>query len=169
MVPAEHWIETLGLVAHPEGGFFRETYRSAVTIEAGALPGHFGGPRAIATAIYYLLKGDQRSVLHRLRADEVWHFYFGSSLTLHLIHPGGRASRAHVGPGRGEQEFQTIVPAGCWFGAEVDNRQGYTLAGCTVAPGFSIDDFELGSRSRLLAEYPEHRALIERLTRQGPD
>lgn len=146
---AAYWIETLGLRPHPEGGYFRETYRSP-----------------FSTAIYFLLPGDQVSAVHRIRSDELWHFHAGSALTLSVIHSSGRLEEIALGPraDRGER-LQAAVPAGCWFGASVDDRASYALVGCTVAPPFEFRDFELGDRARLLAEYPQHRDLIERLTR----
>ncbi len=151
-----YWIETLGLRAHPEGGYFRETYRSSARV----------GARAVSTAIYYLLPCDQVGALHRIASDELWHFYTGASLTLHLIHVSGRLEQLRLGPRAAHGEsFQAAVPAGTWFGATVDDPVSYALVGCTVAPGFEYVDFERGERARLLAEYPQHRALIERLTR----
>jgi len=163
---ADYWIEALGLVAHPEGGFFCESYRSREVIAADALPARFGGPRPAATAIYFLLRGSQHSALHRLRADEVWHHYAGSSLTLHQILPEGRLIQVRLErPDVGGGVPQVVVPAGCWFGATVDDPQSYALVGCTVAPGFSVEDFELGDRAALIGQYPQHEALILRLTR----
>jgi predicted cupin superfamily sugar epimerase len=163
---AQYWIDTLRLVPHAEGGFFSESYRSADVIAADALPARFGGARPASTAIYFLLTGSEYSALHRLRADEVWHHYAGSSLTLHRILPGGGLSQARLGrPDVGGGVPQIVVPAGCWFGATVDDARGYALVGCTVAPGFSAEDFELGERARLILEYPQHEALIVRLTR----
>ena len=163
---AADWIQTLDLAPHPEGGYFRETYRSAETIEASHLPARFGGPRAHSTAIYFLLPCDQVSTLHRIKSDEVWHFYTGSVLTLTLIHPNGRLEAVRLGPDpeRGEA-FQAIVPAGCWYGAAVDDRSTYALVGGTVSPGFDFADFELADRAALLARFPQHREAIRRLTR----
>ncbi len=163
---ADYWIATLQLRAHPEGGHFTETYRSADVIPASGLPARFGGGRPCATAIYFLLKDREVSAFHRLRADEVWHHYAGCSLTLHIIDAGGALHERRLGPeaARGEA-FQVTVPAGCWFGASVDDPQSYSLAGCTVAPGFAYEDFELGARHSLIEHYPQHRQLIERLTR----
>jgi uncharacterized protein len=157
---AGDWIRLLALDAHPEGGYYRETYRSAETISTA------GGSRAISTAIYFLLPGDQVSALHRIRSDEVWHFYAGSALTLFVLHPDGRPERARLGPDAAAGErFQMLVPSGCWYGAAVDDPASWALVGGTVAPGFDFADFELGGRAALTREFPQHRAVIERLTR----
>jgi hypothetical protein len=163
---AAYWIETLGLVAHPEGGFYRESYRSGESLEAAHLPARFGGRRACSTAIYFLLCGDQVSRLHRIKSDEVWHFYAGGAVTLVMIHPDGRLQERRLGadPERAES-FQAIVPAGCWYGASVDHRTSYALLGGTVAPGFEFADFELGDRAALVASFPQHRDVIVRLAR----
>lgn len=163
---ADEWIERLGLVRHPEGGWFRQTYRSADTLRAEALPSRFGGaPHPASTAIYFLLRDGEFSALHRLAADEVWHFYRGVPVTLHLIAPDGAASHVELG----DRQFQAVVPAGCWFGATLDEAgprdARFALVGCTVAPGFIFDDFEMADRARLLAQFPQHRELIVRLTR----
>ncbi|MCC6349057.1 MAG: cupin domain-containing protein [Candidatus Eisenbacteria bacterium] len=159
---AEFWVRTLDLVPHPEGGVFRETYRSAET--AGGLPDRFAGPRSIATAIHYLLRAGERSRLHRLRADELWLFHDGGPLHLHLLGPGGHR-RIVLGrdAARGEA-LQGLVPAGCWFGAELAASADFALVSCTCAPGFEYGDFEPGRRAPLLAEFPNERAVIERLT-----
>jgi len=165
-VTAAYWIDKLGLAPHPEGGFYRETYRSREAVDAHHLPARFGGPRAHSTAIYFLLPGDQVSMLHRIKSDEVWHFYAGGALTLTMMHPDGRLEERRLGPDpeRGET-FQAVVPAGCWYGAAVGDRGGYALVGGTVAPGFDFADFELGDRATLLATFPRHRETILRLTR----
>ncbi|MBI3635135.1 MAG: cupin domain-containing protein [Candidatus Rokubacteria bacterium] len=155
-------VRLLELRPHPEGGFFRETYRARETVPA------FGGTRSLSTAIYFLLPGTDVSRLHRIKSDEVWHFYAGAAVTLSMIHADGRLTEATLGArvGAGER-FQAIVPAGCWYGAVVSDPGGYALLGGTVAPGFDFADFELGERARLLADYPQHQALIERLTRRS--
>jgi hypothetical protein len=158
------WIERLRLVAHPEGGFYRETYRAPGRIPEGGAPG-FPAGRAYATAIYYLLSAGEVSRLHRLRSDEVFHHYAGAALVLHVLHVDGRAEPLAIGgdPDRGQMP-QAIVPAGAWFGATVEEGGSFALVGCTVAPGFDDADFELADRATLLARFPEHRSLIERLT-----
>jgi hypothetical protein len=166
---ADYWIAALDLRPHPEGGFFRETYRAAEVIAAEHLHGRFGGPRPVATAIYYLVTDANPSTLHRLRADEIWHHYAGSSVTLHQIDADGRLIETRLGPldGLGAAP-QVVVPAGHWFGATVDDDRSCTLVGCTVSPGFTSDDFELGERASLVRQFPQHEQLIRRLTSPSP-
>jgi len=167
MDTAAYWIDRLGLEKHPEGGFFRETYRSEEAVDGPALPDRFGGSRAFCTAIYFLLEGSDFSALHRIRSDEIWHFYAGAPLTVHVIAPDGDHSTAVLGRGpEAGETFQAVVKAGCWFGALVGGTTSYSLVGCTVAPGFAFEDFELANRHELLVRYPQHRVLIERLTRE---
>lgn len=163
---AAELIQALELQPHPEGGWYRETYRAAEILPPSGLPARFDGPRAVATAIYFLLTADSFSALHRIRSDELWHFYAGSTLSLHLLTPAGEHRLLNLGAdvARGET-FQAAVPAGCWFGAEVTEPGGFALVGCTVAPGFDFADFELGERAALFSSFPAHRALIARLTR----
>lgn len=160
------YIKALDLKPHPEGGWYREVYRSDETVVAEALPERYGNDRPIATAIYFLLTSESFSALHRLKSDEQWHFYAGSPLTVHVIEPDGRPRLIRLGPeiDRGET-FQATVPGGCWFGATVEQPESFALVGCTVAPGFDFGDFELGRRDELVRKYPEHRELIERLCR----
>ena len=161
---ADGWIAALGLVPHPEGGYYRETYGSADLIGPEGLPARFSGRRRASTAIYFLLRGSQHSALHRLRADEIWHHYAGSSLTLHQIRPDGGILQARLGKLAGTDGApQVLVPAGCWFGATVDDPDSYALVGCTVSPGFVVEDFELGDTAALVAEFPQHEQLIRRL------
>ena len=164
---ARYWIEKLQLDPHPEGGCFRQMYRSEVVISREALPAGFSGSRAASTAIYFLLDGKNFSAFHRLRSDEVWHFYAGEPLLVHVIDPGGEYFRIHLGhePEAG-QVLQAVVRAGCWFASHVADWKSFALVGCTVAPGFDFEDFEMGKREELAARYPQHRELIERLTRR---
>ena len=162
---AAYWIDALGLKPHPEGGYYRESYRARGAIPAKGLPPSFRGPRSFSTAIYFLLEGSRRSMLHRIRSDELWHFYRGTAVVLHIINAKGRYSQVRLGPNPGKGEvLQAVVPAGCWFGAKPANRRSYGLVGCTVAPGFDFRDFELGNRTSLIRRYPQHRRVIEELT-----
>ena len=163
---AQYWIDKLKLIPHPEGGYYRETYRSELSIAREALPPQFTGARLVSTAIYFLLAGANFSAFHRLRSDELWHFYAGSPIDVHVIEPDGEYSEIQLGgdPHAGEV-FQAVVKAGRWFASQVRDAKAFALAGCTVAPGFDFADFELGKRSDLVKLYPQHRNLIERLTR----
>jgi len=163
---AKYWIEKLQLEAHPEGGYFRQTYRADAVIAREALPAGFAGARAVSTAIYFLLEGQNFSAFHRLRSDEVWHFYAGETLIVHVIDPAGKYSSILLGndPDAG-QVLQAVVRAGCWFASHVADWKSFAVVGCTVAPGFDFEDFEMGTRKELVREYPQHREVIERLTR----
>ena len=166
MNDAQDWIECLRLQPHPEGGWFRETYRSPETIARPHLPQRFTGDRSFSTAIYFLLQGDDFSALHRIKSDELWHFYAGDSLTVTVIAPDGELSRIHLGTDLSAgQTPQAVVRAGCLFGSHVLKTSAFALVGCTVAPGFDFADFELPSRAELLTAYPQHREVIKRLTR----
>ncbi|MDD3294807.1 MAG: cupin domain-containing protein [Geobacteraceae bacterium] len=164
---AKYWIDRLGLVRHPEGVFYRETYRSEEMITAAALAARYGeGERAFSTAICFLLEGDDFSALHRLRSDELWHFYTGEPLYVHELDENGGYVRHQLG-GAGEEGgmFQLVIKAGRWFGASLRNCGSFALVGCTVAPGFDFRDFEMGDRSKLLKRFPERETLIRQLTR----
>jgi uncharacterized protein len=153
---AERLIRTLGLQPHPEGGFYREMFRSEINVAAS------NAPRSALTSIYYLLSRDDFSAFHRLTSDEIWHYYGGSAIAIETIDGDGEHREIILGTG---DRWQAAMPAGVWFGASVCDPQGYALIGCDVAPGFDFADFEMGVRDRLIAEFPQHRAAIERLTR----
>jgi len=166
MTGAQAWIDRLALRRHPEGGWFRETYRSDEAVSRAALPPRFSGDRAFSTAIYFLLDGEDFSALHRIEQDEVFHFYDGGGLTLHRIVPNGEYSTVRLGRNLAAGELpQAVVKAGCVFGATVTQPSSFALVGCTVAPGFDFADFALPGRDELCRQFPEHRQLIERLTR----
>lgn len=160
------WIRRLRLEPHPEGGWFRETYRASESVPSTALPPRYAGARAMATAIYYLLPADGFSAFHCVASDETWHHYAGGTVRLHIIDEDGTLTERGVGLGEGvDVEPQQTVPAGSWFAAEVEADAEFALVGCTVAPGFDFADFELAESETLARKYPAHRALIERLTR----
>lgn len=164
--PATYWVEKYQMQAHPEGGYFVETYRSPEKIPYAALPDRFVGERAFSTAIYFLLEGHHISALHRIQADELWHFYAGDALEVFVIHPQSGALeviRLGADPEAGEV-FQAVVPAGTWFGSCPAPGAAYSLVGCTVAPGFDFADFEMAEKDSLLAQYPQHREVIGCLT-----
>ena len=163
---AKAWIERLQLEAHPEGGYFRQTYKAELILPKTALPAAFSGARAASTAIYFLLEGTNFSAFHRLQSDEMWHFYAGQPLLVHVIAADGSYSSILLGsdPDKG-QILQAVVKAGCWFAPHVADWKSYALVGCTVAPGFDFNDFEKGTREELVKKYPQHEEIITKLTR----
>jgi predicted cupin superfamily sugar epimerase len=158
-------IDRLELTPHPEGGYFRETYRASESVAAGALPRRFNGERSISTAIYFLLEAGQCSHLHRIRSDEVWHFYAGDPLIVVEIDAAGSLKTTRLGGDLAAGAvYQHVVPAGVWFGASPAEGSRFALVGCTVAPGFDFADFQLADRETLLNEYPRHQGWIRQLT-----
>jgi predicted cupin superfamily sugar epimerase len=161
---AEELVAALGLLPHPEGGHYRETFRAPAL--PFALPGR--GARAASTAIYYLLGHGDFSAFHRVQSDEVWHHYAGVALELFLL-GGTRAGLPpeviRLGPNVLAGEVpQAVVPAGVLQAAR-PSGPGFSLCGCTVAPGFDFSDFEISNRDTLLSTFPSSRALILSLTR----
>ncbi len=154
-------IAALGLTPHPEGGFFRETFRAPAVVERRS----GGAARSASTAIYFLLRAGDFSAFHTVESEEVWHYYLGASLELHTISGAGRHERVELGPAilQGEQP-QWTVPANTLQAARVIG-DGFGLFGCTVAPGFDFADFYLPERAELLARFPELRSVIEPFTR----
>ncbi len=159
-------ISGLELEPHPEGGYFRETYRSSEEIDEIGLGPKYTGKRNFSTCIYFLLTSHDFSAFHRIKQDEIWHFYDGSPLRLHVITPAGDYSEYLIGRVLDQGQVpQFVVPGGCWFAAEVMNQNSYSLVGCTVSPGFDFKDFELISRKELLGMFPEQAKIIARMTR----
>jgi len=165
MKSAEYWIAKLGLVSHKEGGYFTESYRSDESYSSACLPSRFGGDRSFGTAIYFLLKEKGFSAFHRLQSDETWHFYTGLPIEIFVLNAAGDLVHYFLGsnPEAGEV-FQLTVLRGQWFASRLSGQKGYGLAGCTVAPGFDFNDFELAERKKLAAEFPRHSQLIHELT-----
>jgi predicted cupin superfamily sugar epimerase len=155
-------IRRFDLQPHPEGGFFRETYRCAGSVRRadGSTPA-----RSASTAIYYLLCDGAHSAWHRIKSDEVWHFYAGAPLNVHVLDAAGALITHRLGNPltHSNAVFQAVVPAGLWFAAECADPATFALVGCTVAPGFEFSEFELANVDALKAQSPRHAALIERL------
>lgn len=150
-------IKRFKLKKHPEGGYFRETYRAKGKMA--------GSGKNYSTAIYFLLPAGEKSRLHRIKSDELWHFYAGGPLAISQIFPDGRTTKAVLGQNMAAaRKPQHVVPAGCWFGAYPQKGAKYSFVGCTVSPGFEFADFELGQRAALLKKFPRAAALIKKLT-----
>ena len=162
---ARQLVETLRLAPHPEGGFFRETYRAPLQLAGQALAPTFSGARDAATAIYYLLAAGDRSRFHRIRSDEVWHFYLGDPLQVIELTEAGTAQVTTLGIDfAAGQAPQHVVPAGRWFGACPAPGSSFSLVGCTVAPGFDFADFEMATADALTKAFPQAQDWIMRLT-----
>ena len=168
MLTAQQVVALLGLAPLPEeGGHFRETYRADEPIAREALPARYTGPRPHGSAIYYLLRADTFSTLHRLRSDEIYHFYLGQPVEMLLLYPDGRDETLLLGPDiTAGQRVQVVVPRGVWQGSRLAQPapEGFALLGTTMAPAYDQADFELGKRESLLAGYPARAELIRALT-----
>ncbi|MCF8229353.1 MAG: cupin domain-containing protein [Bacteroidales bacterium] len=161
---AQHWIDKLEMQKHPEGGYFKEVYRSEETIDRLSLNERYGGDRNYATAIYFLIAGEDFSGFHKLNSDEIWHFYEGKSLIIHMISQDGKLTQKKLGHDweSGEQPM-VVIPRHSWFAGEMIDKKAYTLFGCTVAPGFDFKDFILADKAKLSQQFPQHEKLIGRL------
>lgn len=167
---AEEIIRTLNLAPHPEeGGFYRETYRSPESIPHAALPSRYPSPRSCGTAIYYLLTRSGFSELHRLRTDEVFHFYLGHPVEMLLLNPDGTSEILVLGNNLAERHApQATVRAGTWFGSRVMPGGEFALLGTSMAPGFEFADYERGNAPELIRRYPDREAEILALSRSDP-
>jgi hypothetical protein len=163
---AEYWINKLQLIKHPEGGYYREVYRSHEFVHKKNLPDRYSSFRSFSTSIYFLLESHEFSAFHRLKSDEIWHFYEGAAINVLMIFPNGEFKRIEMGrEAETNDVYQALIPKGCWFAAHVNEEDTFSLVGCTVAPGFDFEDFELGKRDDLLKLFPQHRDLIARFTK----
>lgn len=158
-------IHYFDLQKHPEGGYFKEVYRSEGEILSENLDTNFIGNRNYCTSIYFLLTSDKFSAFHKINQDEIWHFYKGSSLKLHMISPDGNYSFVIIGDDfKNDEKFQFTVPAHFYFAAEVIKKEAFSFVGCTVSPGFDFRDFVLPTCKDLLRKFPKHSEVIKKLT-----
>ncbi|UZR94908.1 cupin domain-containing protein [Chondrinema litorale] len=162
---ATYWIDQLNMERHPEGGYYKETYRCNELYKEAHLPLKYKSDRVFSTGIYFLLESNDFSSLHRITSDEMWHFYAGSSLTVYAFNQHDYFEIKLGSDFEKGQVFQAVVPGGYWFGAKVNEANSYALVGCTVAPGFDFEDFELAKQADLLQEYPQYKKVITKLTR----
>lgn len=163
MDTAEYWIKKLDLKPHPEGGFYKETYRSIYEIEKKRLPKGYPDNRKLSTCIFYLLRSGEISKFHRLRSDEIWFYHKGSALKVIILDKEGKKHVHFLGSNSEKPEqFQLFIPAGVIFAAEVTEPESYSIFSCVVTPGFEFDDFELFDKNDLIQAYPKHYNLIEK-------
>lgn len=165
MLSADDIIEKLNLKPLPlEGGYYRETYRSAEKLPGGAWPDRFKDDKSLGTAIYYFLTADTRSVLHRLPADEIYHFYLGDPVRMLLLYPDGKGETIILGPDiESGQHLQFVVPRGVWQGSYLPEGGRSALMGTTMSPGFDFSDYEPAKREILMESHPKFHNLIEKL------
>jgi len=165
MKDAAFYINHLKLQPHPEGGYYKETYRSKGVIPASVLK-DFNDDRNYSTAIYYLLKQGDFSVFHKIKSDECWHYYAGDVLLVHVLYNNGKYECIKLGRAIDKNEMlHFVVPANTWFAAECNEGSSFVLAGCTVAPGFDFADFKMADKERLLSEFPSCHKLILKLSK----
>ena len=167
MLTADHIRALLHLEPHPlEGGFFVETWRARRSVAAADFDPTAAGDRAAGTAIYYLLTAESFSTMHRLRWDEVFHFYLGDPVELLLLGPGDEGRIATLGADLAAgMRPQVVVPAGIWQGARLADGGRVALLGTTMAPGFDAADFEVGESAALMARWPAYHGAIAARTR----
>lgn len=159
-------ISQLNLLPHPEGGWYSEVYRSDEILQTDSLPGRYKSAHCFSTSIYFMLEKDDFSAFHRISSDETWHFYMGSPVLIHCIHPDGSCSKIELGNNLSAgQVLQYTIRRNCWFAAKNMDVYSFSLFGCTVAPGFEFSDFELGQKQTLCSLFPQHGAAISELTR----
>lgn len=157
---AAYWIHQLDLLPHPEGGYYRETFRSGISVHKSSDT----AAKQACTSIYYLLEGDDYSGFHRIASDEVWYFHKGAPLHIHAIDPDGNYI-LHELSDTPTGNLSVVIPAGQWFAAELPGKAGFVLVSCAVAPGFDFAEFELAETGKLSAEYPQHAGVISKLCR----
>ena len=165
MLTPQQLIQRYNLHPHPEGGWYKEVYRSKEYIEAKALPGRYNGNRRYCTAIYFLLEKGEISAFHRIKSDECWHFYAGDPMQVFVIERDGTLGIIELGSDvENGQLFQYVVPANTWFASRPSPGSAYSFVGCTVAPGFEFADLDLADADVLSRQYPEHEQLIRELS-----
>ncbi len=158
-------IQKLGLKEHPEGGLYREIYRSPGSIGIDSLPAEYDRDHCYGTSIYFMLRPGECSKLHRLRTDELWHFYEGSPLNVIIFQHDVPLKNIILGPDiYNGQNYQGIIEKGAWFGAYQADPHRHSLIGCTMAPGFEFADFEIAGREKLIREFPDYSDIIIKLT-----
>ena len=155
---ADYWIKELGLIAHPEGGYYKEIYRNDQVIRV------FDEERNLATSIYFLIKENHKSHFHQLESDELWYFHAGTAAIVHILENGTYRKEVLGSDITNGESLQILLPAKCIFAAEVKDKTSYCLMGCMVNPGFDFKDFRLVGAEELLMYYPEQAEIINEFT-----
>jgi len=157
---AAYWIQHLDLGPHPEGGYYKEVFRSKQQVVRSGTD----EMKQACTSIYYLLEGADYSGFHRIASDELWYFHKGEPLLIHIIDENGGYSSIELSD-KSSGVLSAVVEAGLWFASEIPSRNGFTLVSCAVAPGFEFSEFEMANKQALMLLYPQHAGLFDRLCR----
>lgn len=167
MTRVDEIIKSLNLLPHPEGGYYKETYRSVGNITPDSLDKRYTEKRSYSTCIYFLLTSNNFSAFHKIKQDEIWHFHEGSPIQLHTISEEGIHQEYYIGNNFvAGQEPQLVVKGNHWFAASVTEKKSFALVSCTVSPGFDFNDFVLASKDELANKFPQHKKLIENYTQK---
>lgn len=164
MKKASDWINKLDLRKHPEGGWYRELFRSGKNIPSSVLP-EYKAERCFYTSIYYLLEENDFSSFHCLRSDEIWYHHCGGSVEIYTLNKKSGLQKFLLGGNKKEAQLQVLIPAGCWFAAQVVPCGEYALTGCLVSPGFEFEDFLMEKAETLLKVFPGQEKIIRRFCR----
>ncbi|MFN0050320.1 MAG: cupin domain-containing protein [Cytophagales bacterium] len=165
MKSAEEWIKDLELKPHPEGGFYKEMYRSDEKTQQEHLPERYSGDRNFATSIYFLLRSEDISAFHKIQSDELWYFHAGETVEIHILHKTGLITQKLGSKTEEGEHLQALIPRQHWFAAKVLVPNSFILVSCVVAPAFDFTDFELANRKTLIDEYPDFAELIVKFTK----
>ncbi|HEX7847137.1 MAG TPA: cupin domain-containing protein [Chitinophagaceae bacterium] len=164
MLTPRQLIQRFYLQPHPEGGWYKEVYRSREFISSKALPARYSGDRNFCTFIYFLLEQGEFSAFHLIKSDECWHFYAGDPMQVYILENDGELTVIELGNDIEKgQVFQYVVPANHWFASRPSPGSSFSFVGCTVAPGFEFADFELADATNLSKQFPKHAGLIRQL------
>jgi uncharacterized protein len=157
---AAYWIQHLNLQPHPEGGYYKEVFRSKQSVLRA------GGDelKQACTSIYYLLEGTDYSGFHRIASDELWYFHKGGPLLIHIVDEQGVYSSIELSD-TSSGVLSAVVEAGLWFASEIRSGNGFALVSCAVAPGFEFSEFEMAEKQAMMLLYPQHEELFGRLCR----
>ena len=163
---AKYYLDKYQMIQHPEGGYYKEVYRSGEILNADMLSGRYNGKRNISTMIYFLLEGEQISLFHKLNSDEIWNHIDGGAVKIYLLDQSGKLSEIVIGKKTDSGTMlHSVIREGTWFAAELEDKESFVLVTCTVSPGFEFEDFILGNREELLEKYPQHSSKILKFTK----
>ncbi|MBK0383318.1 cupin domain-containing protein [Pedobacter sp. SD-b] len=158
MKTAKYFINKLGLKPHPEGGFYKETYRAKEEIV-----NIYGNKRNVSTAIFFLLADQNKSHFHKIRSDEQWFHHFGETLEILYIEENTLKTMLLGNNLENGEVLQATIPANTWFASRMKNYKGYGLVSCTVSPGFDFEDFEMAKKKELMSLYPGLKNILEEM------